>query len=200
MDGTVAENISRYGEHDSPAIVEAAKLAGAHEFILALPNGYDTRHRRARQAAVGRPTPARRRWRARFSATPKSSCSTNPTPISTRWARPICAARSSNSRSRAARSSSSRIGRAFLPAVDKLAVMKAGQIVSFGPRDEVLAALNKAATQLDRRKRCGAIQRDKSRGPPCNKLNPAPGAPNWPDKIAEVSTNTTRAIARRLLP
>lgn len=41
--GTVAENI-RYGNLDATdeQIVEAAKLANAHEFITRLPNGYDT--------------------------------------------------------------------------------------------------------------------------------------------------------------
>ena len=41
--GTVAENI-RYGnlEATDEQIVEAAKLANAHEFITRLPNGYDT--------------------------------------------------------------------------------------------------------------------------------------------------------------
>jgi hypothetical protein len=34
----------------------------------------------------------------------------------------------------------------ILPVVDKLAIMKAGQITSFGPRDEVLAALAKASS------------------------------------------------------
>lgn len=40
---TVAENIARMGEIDSEKVVEAAKLAGAHEMILGLPQGYDTR-------------------------------------------------------------------------------------------------------------------------------------------------------------
>lgn len=42
-DATVAENIA-YGLHDVPRaqIVEAARAAEAHEFIEALPNGYDT--------------------------------------------------------------------------------------------------------------------------------------------------------------
>lgn len=42
--GTVAENIARLGEpaSDTAAIIEAAKLAGAHDFILRLPQGYDT--------------------------------------------------------------------------------------------------------------------------------------------------------------
>jgi PrtD family type I secretion system ABC transporter len=40
--GTVAENIARLGAVDSAKVVEAAKLAHAHEMILKLPQGYDT--------------------------------------------------------------------------------------------------------------------------------------------------------------
>lgn len=40
--GTVCENIARLGEVDSEKVVQAAQLAGAHEIILRLPNGYDT--------------------------------------------------------------------------------------------------------------------------------------------------------------
>jgi PrtD family type I secretion system ABC transporter len=40
--GTVAENIARLGEVDSNEVVRAARRAGVHELILALPNGYDT--------------------------------------------------------------------------------------------------------------------------------------------------------------
>jgi ATP-binding cassette subfamily C protein/ATP-binding cassette subfamily C protein EexD len=40
--GTVAENIARLGEADDQAVIAAAKMAGAHEAILRLPNGYDT--------------------------------------------------------------------------------------------------------------------------------------------------------------
>ena len=40
--GTVRDNIARMGEASDEDVVAAAKLAGAHETILRLPNGYDT--------------------------------------------------------------------------------------------------------------------------------------------------------------
>jgi len=44
FDGTVAENIARFDESaSSEGILEAARIAGAHELILRLPHGYSTR-------------------------------------------------------------------------------------------------------------------------------------------------------------
>jgi PrtD family type I secretion system ABC transporter len=50
LDGTIAENISRFARMEGEApdvigtkVVEAAQMAGAHELILNLPEGYETR-------------------------------------------------------------------------------------------------------------------------------------------------------------
>ncbi|MBX9633768.1 MAG: type I secretion system permease/ATPase, partial [Magnetospirillum sp.] len=43
FDGTVAENIARFGELDAGKVVDASIKAGVHDIILALPDGYDTR-------------------------------------------------------------------------------------------------------------------------------------------------------------
>lgn len=42
FEGTISENICRFGKVDPTQVVAAASLAGVHEMILRLPNGYDT--------------------------------------------------------------------------------------------------------------------------------------------------------------
>lgn len=43
LEGTIAENVARFGELDSQHIIEACQRVGLHEAILRLPQGYDTR-------------------------------------------------------------------------------------------------------------------------------------------------------------
>jgi len=43
FEGTLAENIARFGTVDPEKVVRAADKAGIHEMILAFPQGYDTR-------------------------------------------------------------------------------------------------------------------------------------------------------------
>jgi ATP-binding cassette subfamily C exporter for protease/lipase len=42
MDGTIADNIARFGEVKSEAVIEAAQKVGIHHMILRMPKGYDT--------------------------------------------------------------------------------------------------------------------------------------------------------------
>jgi PrtD family type I secretion system ABC transporter len=42
FEGTIAENIARFGEVDSAKVIAAAQQAGVHQLILDLPSGYDT--------------------------------------------------------------------------------------------------------------------------------------------------------------
>jgi len=42
FEGTISENIARFGEVDPDKVVAAARMSGVHEMILTLPEGYDT--------------------------------------------------------------------------------------------------------------------------------------------------------------
>ena len=42
FEGTIAENIARFGEQDAPKVIDAAQRAGMHDMILRMPRGYDT--------------------------------------------------------------------------------------------------------------------------------------------------------------
>ncbi|MGZ5051270.1 MAG: type I secretion system permease/ATPase [Methylobacter sp.] len=42
FEGTISENIARFGDIDPEQVVAAAKMADVHELILRLPEGYDT--------------------------------------------------------------------------------------------------------------------------------------------------------------
>ena len=42
FDGTMADNIARFGQVDPEKVEQAARAVGLHEFIMALPQGYDT--------------------------------------------------------------------------------------------------------------------------------------------------------------
>jgi len=42
FEGTIAENIARFGEVESEKVIAAARSAGLHEMILRFPKGYDT--------------------------------------------------------------------------------------------------------------------------------------------------------------
>ncbi len=60
FDGSISENIARFGEIDAEQVVQAARDAGVHDMILRLPEGYDTVIGQSGGASVRRPAPAHR--------------------------------------------------------------------------------------------------------------------------------------------
>jgi ATP-binding cassette subfamily C exporter for protease/lipase len=42
FEGSIGENIARFGKLDAAKVIEAARCAGLHEMILRFPKGYDT--------------------------------------------------------------------------------------------------------------------------------------------------------------
>ncbi|MFN8949435.1 MAG: type I secretion system permease/ATPase [Alphaproteobacteria bacterium] len=144
MEGTVAENISRYGSPDSHAIVEAAKIASAHDFVLTLPNAYDTIIGERGKLLAGGQRQRVALARAVFGNTKVVVLDEPNANLDAAGEADLRrAVEILKQQKRTVIIITHRPG--ILPVVDKLAVMKAGQMVSFGPRDEVLANLNKAA-------------------------------------------------------
>jgi ATP-binding cassette subfamily C exporter for protease/lipase len=53
LNGTIAENIARFGEVDANQVIAASQAAGVHEMILRFPKGYDTEIGDGGQAVSG---------------------------------------------------------------------------------------------------------------------------------------------------
>jgi len=148
LDGTVSENIARFGEVDPEKVVEAAKAAGVHEMILKLPDGYDTR-------LVGNVISAGQRQRIGLAR----ALYGNPQLI-------VLDEPNSNLDQEGdaalmqALSATKREGRTLvvvshrknvLGLADRVLVMGEGQIALYGDRDKVLAALQEAAARAGQR-------------------------------------------------
>ncbi len=85
FEGSISENIARFDKVDPEKVVQAAQMAGVHEMILMLPDGYDTvigsdgvNLSGGQRQRIGLALPS--------TATRALSCSTSRTPISTMWA------------------------------------------------------------------------------------------------------------------
>ena len=94
FDTSVRDNMTLGGDFTEEEIEAAARLAQAHDFILALPEGYDTRVERAWNRSVGRPAATGCPGQGPDPAIRASWCSTMPPPPSIRRSRrpssPVC--------------------------------------------------------------------------------------------------------------
>ena len=138
FDGTVAENIARFGEIDSDGVVMAARNAGVHEMILALPQGYDT----VITGTVGLLSPGQRQRIALARALygdPKLLVLDEPNSNLDDAGERALAAAISKMKSMGSTVLIVSHRQGALPLVDHLIVMESGGIRQQGPKDEVIA-------------------------------------------------------------
>ncbi len=143
FDGTLAENISRFGE-PSPAKVEAAARAvGLHETILALPQGYDTPI--GREGAMLSGGQRQRVGLARaLYGDPVFVVLDEPNSSLDESGDAALASAISELKARGTTFVVMTHRTSVLAVADKMLLLHEGQNRAFGPRDEVLAALAKA--------------------------------------------------------
>jgi ATP-binding cassette subfamily C exporter for protease/lipase len=144
FEGTLAENIARFGTVDPSGVEKAARAVGLHEFILSLPDGYEST-----VGADGARLSGGQRQRVGLARAlygepvfvvldePNSSLDEEGDAA---LARAIAAAKARGTTFVIMTHRTSVLG-----VVDKMLVLRDGQQQAFGARDDVLAALNQAA-------------------------------------------------------
>lgn len=146
FDGSLAENIARFGEVDMAKVEAAARAVGIHEMITGLADGYDTAigdagcvlsgGQRQRiglaRALYGNP---------RFVVLDEPNSSLDDAGEQA-LVRTLLALKAAGTTLIVITHRTS-----VLPVADLMLVMQEGQVKAFGPRDEVLAALQRSAQQ-----------------------------------------------------
>jgi ATP-binding cassette subfamily C exporter for protease/lipase len=146
FDGSVAENIARFGELDPAQVEAAARSVGLHEFILTLPKGYDSPV--GREGAMLSGGQRQRVGLARaIYGNPTFVVLDEPNSSLDEQGDAALASTIAQLKSRGTTFVVMTHRTSVLGVADKMLLLKDGQTQMFGPRDEVLKALSDAATQ-----------------------------------------------------
>ena len=140
FDGTVADNIARFGEVDSALVIEAATRAGMHETILRLPKGYDTPLGAGGSALSGGQRQRIGIARALYGDPALVVLDEPNSNLDEAGERALTdTIRDQNARGKTTVLITHRLS--ALAAVKKILVLLDGSVKAYGPRDEVLAAM-----------------------------------------------------------
>lgn len=147
FEGTLAENIARFGEVDMAKVEAAARLVGLHETILALPAGYDSRI--GEEGAFLSGGQRQRVGLARaIYGNPRFVVLDEPNSNLDEAGDAALLATLQHLKAQGTTLVVVSHRTSVLPVADAMLVLRDGQAVAFGPRDEVLAALTQPRTPV----------------------------------------------------
>jgi ATP-binding cassette subfamily C exporter for protease/lipase len=160
FDGTVAENIARFGRVDHDKVNAAIEQVGMSDVVAALPQGVDTRI--GDEGAILSGGQRQRLGLARaIYGDPQLIVLDEPNASLDEAGEKALLGLLQALKRRGATVVAITHRTTLLPAADKILLMNEGQSAAFGPRDEVLAALRKAGEQA--RAQAEAAQRAASK-------------------------------------
>jgi len=146
FDGTIAENISRFGDADSALVIAAAKSSGVHDMILHFPKGYDTPIGEAGGVLSGGQRQRIGLARAIYG-NPSLVVLDEPNSNLDDQGEAALVKAVIELKQRGSTVVLITHRTSVLKSVDRLMLLQDGQVKMFGPRDEVLRALSNSAQQ-----------------------------------------------------
>jgi ATP-binding cassette, subfamily C, bacterial exporter for protease/lipase len=164
FDGTLAENIARFGETEPHKLEAAAKAVGLHEYIMALPQGYESAA--GRDGAMLSGGQRQRVGLARaIYGDPAFVVLDEPNSSLDEAGDAALAAAILELKARGTTFVVMTHRTSILAVVDKLLLLRSGEMQAFGPRYEVLAAMQKAAEQAQQAQQAAQQQRAAAANP-----------------------------------
>jgi len=146
LDGTLAENIARFGELEPAKIKAAARAVGLHDFIMSLPDGYDSAVGREGAMLSGGQRQRVALARAIYGD-PVLVVLDEPNSSLDEAGDAALAAAILELKARGTTFVVMTHRTSVLAVADKMLVLRDGVMQAFGPRDEVLMALKQASEQ-----------------------------------------------------
>lgn len=139
--GTVKDNIARMGEVDAEKVVEAAKKAGVHDLVLQLPKGYDTFVGGAASQMLSGGQRQRVALARAIYGNPKLVILDEPNSNLDDIGEQALMHTLANLKQQGTTTILVTHKPGILSVVDKILMLKLGQVAMFGPRQEVFQAL-----------------------------------------------------------